>query len=918
MTKRPHSGVLSACFMFALCMILLGCNNSEEILLEDNNESTVSVANKSTVEASRPSNSTTPTPSVVSQMVTSTATPSIAPAVTKGLTSTSTPTPLPTPANEISLVDLDNVSDKDIWGELSFLSGGGGGGGDGPIPPEGEGTSITPDLYTIPTIVKAFARRTLRDPQKNMIICGYMPNETLTYSLTNPLGQLILTVDAMVTPLYQPSIVRDYCYELSAISEMEFLATEVGTYTVEVLSQSGPVTHTFEVEIPEPIIYYSSRLQGHIIAGFKPLEEVQLIQYDEPNQSPLKAGKLRLDESGIGLLRDTTAQDLLVVIDEELNDYYPFPISNQITIRPDYQKLVELDPTNAHAYYKLGQEQKDMIPTNSIMNYSKAIELDPNLVLAYYERAEIYKQQNQIQQAIYDYNKVIELDATYLPAYQKLGTLYEEQGQTEDVISVYSQAIERIPSNYEDELPGIYYTRAVLYHRVGLEEQARADFISAFEANASRDYWQGSKIGVDYDQVIEVVPDFALAYYRRGLSARNPEQQLADYNKTIELKPDYLPAYEARAQYHLKWGNRNKAIADYNKLIDVEPNNLFYHQQRIKLFEEPHQKIKEYDHIISRFPHYLIGYYKRGQLYAQLGDTEQALADYNHVIELNNNQSPRPYYARARLYHQLGNKSQAMTDLAQAITLDKAGKYGTIDDYTGIIKQDPNFAWAYNQRGQAHEHQYTSEGYRQAIADYNKAIELDPGYLSAYKARASLYNRLGATDQAIADYSKIIELEPDDLPFYNTRATLYERQGEIDKAIADYSQIIAKADTIDDDDHSYLTFAYQKRIRFYQERGQLDEAIADYSQLIEFEPYHSHYREQALLYERQGQFAEAIAGYSVYMEGSRYARDYYYRGGLYYRLGNEEQAMADFERVLELTTDSKLRQQAEEKLQELR
>ncbi len=47
-----------------------------------------------------------------------------------------------------------------------------------------------------------------------------------------------------------------------------------------------------------------------------------------------------------------------------------------------------------------------------------------------------------------------------------------------------------------------------------------------------------------------------------------------------------------------------------------------------------------------------------------------------------------------------------------------------------------------------------------AIADYNKTIELKPDYAFAYNNRGNVYDDKGEYDKAIGDYNKTIELKP--------------------------------------------------------------------------------------------------------------------------------------------------------------
>jgi len=92
------------------------------------------------------------------------------------------------------------------------------------------------------------------------------------------------------------------------------------------------------------------------------------------------------------------------------------------------------------------------------------------------------------------------------------------------------------------------------------------------------------------------------------------------YNKTIELNPDNADAYYKRGDVYDEIGEYEKAIADYSKAIELDPNHA-------------------------------LAYYSRGCAYAEKGEYEKAIADYNKVIELNPSDA-YAYYSRGLAYHE--------------------------------------------------------------------------------------------------------------------------------------------------------------------------------------------------------------------------------------------------------------------------
>jgi len=199
-------------------------------------------------------------------------------------------------------------------------------------------------------------------------------------------------------------------------------------------------------------------------------------------------------------------------------------------------------------------------------------------------------------------------------------------------------------------------------------------------------------------------------------------------------------------------------------------------------------------------------YSNRGLTYFEIGEYEQAIADYDQAIALDP-EFAIAYLNRGLTYFEIGEYEQALADYDQAIVLD------------------PEFATAYLNRGVA----YTDLGeYGQALIDLDQAIELDPTDALAYNNRGFLYYQLGEVEQAIADYDQAIELDPELIQAYPNRGAAYNSLGELEQAFADYDQAI----TLDPE----LALAYSGRGLAYTGLGEFEQAIADYNQAIELDP----------------------------------------------------------------------------------
>ena len=234
---------------------------------------------------------------------------------------------------------------------------------------------------------------------------------------------------------------------------------------------------------------------------------------------------------------------------------------------------------------------------------------------------------------------------------------------------------------------------------------------------------------LEYSKAIALAPQKPFAYYERGLTKRNLDDQtgaLADFNMAIELGPENATVYLQRGMTKSKLNDTAGAVADYTQSIIINPKS-------------------------GVLAHLLCGNAKM-----ELQDYGGALAAYNVLIELFPDYRTA-YFNRGVLKRQMQDYSGAITDFDQAIALE------------------PLEAKAYYSRGLAKRSLQNHEG---ALADYDHAISLDTQYVDAYITRANARREKKDFMGALADYEQAAQFAP-------TSASTYVCRGEIKQLLGD-------------------------------------------------------------------------------------------------------------------------------------
>jgi tetratricopeptide (TPR) repeat protein len=229
---------------------------------------------------------------------------------------------------------------------------------------------------------------------------------------------------------------------------------------------------------------------------------------------------------------------------------------------------------------------------------------------------------------------------------------------------------------------------------------------------------------------------------------------------------------------------------------------------------------------------------------------------------------------------------------------EEKGDYpGALADYNQVIRIDPKYALAYNNRGYLKMQRLNDVN--GALADFNRSISINPTFATAYNNRAFLKeDKLNDFNGALADYGKSLQIDPTDAKVYNNRGLLKaEKMNDIKGAVADYSKAIAADPKYF---NAYINRGFLRSEKLNDQKG----ALADYNQVVAINPkYAVGYNLRAVL--KADSFNDSKGALADYNQAivldPKYAVVYLNRGILKDDVLNDpDGALSDYNQVIAL------------------
>ncbi len=261
---------------------------------------------------------------------------------------------------------------------------------------------------------------------------------------------------------------------------------------------------------------------------------------------------------------------------------------------------------------------------------------------------------------------------------------------------------------------------------------------------------------------------------------RLEDRALEAYNEALCLDPDNEGAYHSRGRYYQKERRIDLAIQDYDEVLRITPQHAKAKLLSKMLRENFAQEGSDPRELERTVTQQLVPNLDTNALLAEAERSPSPLPSPQEILD----QEPK----RENISTVLAQKEAELAAERRRIQREKMQQLVVaIQEYTEFIRQYPDKASLYHQRGVAYE---MLKQHDEAIADFSHALRLDPGMRPAYLDRGSLYVANGQMEKALGDFNEALRLSPEDPDLYAVRAELLRKLGRYASAEEDARRAI--------------------------------------------------------------------------------------------------------------------------------
>jgi tetratricopeptide (TPR) repeat protein len=321
---------------------------------------------------------------------------------------------------------------------------------------------------------------------------------------------------------------------------------------------------------------------------------------------------------------------------------------NAWELEPIAREAAAANPNNPEVLYYLSEALLlAWNYTEAIDNLKKLIELEPASIKHKQRLAYAQNQAGEYDAAVETYKELIALQPQDMVLIAGLADVYMKLWKNEEAIPLLDQALAADGANYYNRL---LRARAL----VSLQDYDKA--LVDVEAIKDGEFFESAQL-----LMIEI--------YKLK---ENPEKVLELYKNLNETYPDNTSNGANMAAYLVSLGRTEEAIEQYTTVIHKEMelgwDTNFNQKARAAIYLQTNQydlALGDLNTVIEKNPDETDAFAQRAQVYLAMGDSDQALADISHALELTGEDGySRNNYLkiRAEMYAAVKNYAAALND----------------------------------------------------------------------------------------------------------------------------------------------------------------------------------------------------------------------------------------------------------------
>jgi tetratricopeptide (TPR) repeat protein len=246
--------------------------------------------------------------------------------------------------------------------------------------------------------------------------------------------------------------------------------------------------------------------------------------------------------------------------------------------------------------------------------------------------------------------------------------------------------------------------------------------------------------------------------------------ELKALNKKILDSPNDPALYNERAKVFLQLKQMEDAISDAKRALRIDSTNVGFYLTEADIFFAANQtRNSKYvlEKIVRKFPENTEGLLKLGELFYFVKQYENAFAAINKALKINQNLA-KGYYLKGSIYKETGDTAKAISSFETAIDQDNRNDGAFLE--LGII--------------------YGARRHAIALEYFDNALRINPVPEVLY-AKAKLLQDLGKTDAAVVIYEEILKKDAlHENSLYNLGAIQLQLKRDPSKALDYFTRAI--------------------------------------------------------------------------------------------------------------------------------